>query len=459
MMQGTTGCGTYSRRHFGLEANGGQMIARKSAATPALTWAQNLAGHHPHGAELDWLGPDGAQVTKSLGSGAVAWAIEVGEAIATKIGDQIPQLVQGASDFAILRRATTSTTLRSLAITANIGTSDVSLASAEVVEIAQDFARRGLELDDLLRSIRVGYAVLAGALLDAVIAADPHDTTELRRVSVLMFERMDDFTATAATAFLDEHRAANDHLTAARLDSVRTIVAGESVNTEQASRLLNYSLSAEHIAIIASTDRSGSSAYARPRIFVDRFISQLSGPIAKLIVPVGTQTLWVWLAYNAQPSLDSIATLPKVPGVNVAIGQPGRGVEGFRRSHHQARAVDRLRLACAQPRVGLIEHRNVELQTLLLADLDAGRDFALRQLGPLAGSDPRAVELRDTLQLYLTCDRSLNKVAEIKHISRNTVTYRVQQALELCGHKLGTSTAKLYAAILIVDWLDPAGSQ
>ena len=98
-------------------------------------------------------------------------------------------------------------------------------------------------------------------------------------------------------------------------------------------------------------------------------------------------------------------------------------------------------------------HRDVELQTLLLADLDAARDFALRQLGPLAGSDPRAVELRDTLHLYLRHDRSLNKVAEIKHISRNTVTYRVQQALELSGYPAGASTSKLQAAILITDWL------
>ncbi|MDT5233192.1 MAG: hypothetical protein QOI39_3692 [Mycobacterium sp.] len=428
-------------------------MAHKPTATPALSWAQHLDGRQPHGAELDWLGPDGAQVAKRLGPGAVTWAVETGEAIATKIGHEIPQLVQGASDFAILRRATTSTTLRSLALTANIGTSDVSLASAEVVEIAQDFARRGLDLDDLLRSIRVGYAVLAGALLDAVIAADPHDTTELRRVSVLMFERMDDFTATAATAFITENRAVDDHLIAARLDLARTIVAGEPVNIDKASRLLNYALSAHHIGIIASTDQAHAGEYVDLRTLVDPIVSQLEAPAARLMIPVGTHALWVWLAYQTPPSLGDVASLPKSRDVNVSIGQPGRGVDGFRRSHHQALAVDRLRLACTRPRSGPIMHRDVELQTLLLADLDAARDFALRQLGPLAGSDPRAVELRDTLHLYLRHDRSLNAVAEIKHISRNTVTYRVQQALELSGYPTGASTAKLHAAILITDWL------
>src|SRR5215207_8408150 len=282
-----------------------------TAEAPALRWAHKLAGVRSHGSELDWLGPDGAQVSKHLGAGAVAWAIEVGEAIATKISEEIPQLVHSVSEFAVLRRATTSTTLRSLMLATDIGEFDTALASAEVIEIAQDFARRGLELDDLLRSIRVGYAVLAGALLDAVIAADPHDTTELRRVSVLMFERMDDFTATAASAFITEHRTVDDHLIAARLDLARTIVAGEPVHVDKASRLLNYALSAHHIGIIASTDQAQAGEYVDLRTLVDPIVSQFEAPSARLLIPVGTHALWVWLGYRKPPSLGAIASLPK----------------------------------------------------------------------------------------------------------------------------------------------------
>jgi len=424
-----------------------------TAEAPALRWAHKLAGVRSHGSELDWLGPDGAQVSKHLGAGAVAWAIEVGEAIATKISEEIPQLVHSVSEFAVLRRATTSTTLRSLTLATDIGEFDTALASAEVIEIAQDFARRGLELDDLLRSIRVGYAVLAGALLDAVIANDPHDTTEVRRVSVLMFELMDSFTAAAATAFLDEQRATGDHIAAARLDLVRTIVGGESVDVEQASRVLNYPLGAHHVAVIASAGQSSSTGYADLRALVDPIVSQLGPSSARLIIPIGAHGLWMWTAYLKPPS-SHIDRLPEHRNVNVAMGQPGSGIDGFRRSHHEARAVDRLRLASGHPRTGLIAHRDVELEALLLADVNAGRHFALRHLGPLAGADPRLIELRQTLKLYFEYDRSISKVADIKHISRNTVTYRVQKALELCGHQDGEGPAKLYTAILIIDWLD-----
>ena len=53
-----------------------------------------------------------------------------------------------------LRRATTSTTLRALALAAGLVGSGASLSGVEEVEVARDFARPGLELNDLLRSIR-----------------------------------------------------------------------------------------------------------------------------------------------------------------------------------------------------------------------------------------------------------------------------------------------------------------
>ncbi|AWK70387.1 hypothetical protein CBI38_01210 [Rhodococcus oxybenzonivorans] len=44
---------------------------------------------------------------------------------------------------------------------------------------------------------------------------------------------------------------------------------------------------------------------------------------------------------------------------------------------------------------------------------------------------PRMADLRSTVSLYLDMDHSLAKVASAEHISKNTVTYRVQKALSL----------------------------
>jgi sugar diacid utilization regulator len=77
----------------------------------------------------------------------------------------------------------------------------------------------------------------------------------------------------------------------------------------------------------------------------------------------------------------------------------------------------------------------------------------VRHLGPLAAEDARMADLRSTLRCYFELDHSLSKVASREHISRSTVTYRVQRALDLCGHAPGTSTTKLRAALLTFDWL------
>ena len=76
-------------------------------------------------------------------------------------------------------------------------------------DIARDyFARRDMKLDDLLRTILVGYAVLAAALLDAATRLIPPSESgaEIRRICLYLFifEVLDDFTGVAAAAFPEE---------------------------------------------------------------------------------------------------------------------------------------------------------------------------------------------------------------------------------------------------------------
>jgi DNA-binding PucR family transcriptional regulator len=92
-------------------------------------------------------------------------------------------------------------------------------------------------------------------------------------------------------------------------------------------------------------------------------------------------------------------------------------------------------------------------RALLTTDLAAARELVTRHLGPLAKDDPRMHEIRETLRSYLDHERGTAKVAAEQHISRNTVTYRVQQAMRLCGYRQGTLPLRLHAALSIVDWL------
>ena len=421
-------------------------------------WACKLAGTRTHGSELEWLGPEGNRIRSTLGEGAVTWAVEVGEEIAAKITQEIPPLGEGAPYFSALRRATTSTTLRALSLVSGVEDADTSLASAEVVEIAQDFASRGLELNDLLRSIRVGYAVLAAALLDAATRLAPSSDTsrELRAISVLLFELLDDFTSVAATAFVDEQSAWAASVSAARFDVATKIVNAEPIDPVHAERVLDYPLSDQHLAIIAWSDSALGSTGHDLRGVINPVLRHWGDCSSTLVIPVGSHTVWAWGAATPTVRRGRRGPLPEFDGTRIVAGQVGAGLDGFRRSHLEARAAERLVRLRTDARHATTAHEDVDLEVMLLSDPDAAHHFVVRHLGPLSTNDPRMAELRSTLRYYFDSDHSLTKVAAAEHISRNTVTYRVQRALRLCAHPPGASTTKLRAALLACDWL--AGS-
>ncbi|KAF0960864.1 PucR family transcriptional regulator [Rhodococcus sp. T7] len=417
-------------------------------------WTRELSGMRPRQSEREWLSPDAERIRAVLGDGAVTWAVEVGQDIAAKILLKVPAAGDGAPLMDEIRRATTATVFRALTLVTGLGEPDTPLASAEVEEIAADFARRGMKLDDLLRTIRVGYAVLAAALLDAATRLIPpnESSAELRRISLLLFEVLDDFTGVAASAFLEEQSAWAAGVSAARLDLVTKIIAADPVDPVHAERVLGYPVAGQHVALIAW---SGPHSSHDLRAVVDPVLRQWGTPTASLVVPVGLQAIWAWGAVTPDPTHAPTTALPTFGDTFVVAGQLGSGIDGFRRSHLEALAVERLvRLRVGGPPT-TTAHEHIALEVLLLADPEAAVRFASRLLGPLADDDPRMADLRSTLSLYLDMDHSLAKVASVEHISRNTVTYRVQKAMSLCKPS-GESTTELRAALRIYEWLRDA---
>lgn len=123
------------------------------------------------------------------------WAAEVGENLITKAGQELALLGGSGSVVDALQRATTSTTMRVLAIASGCAEQETSVVSAEAAEAARDVARRGLELTEFTRSIRFGHSILSTEFYDAVTQAgsQPDDNNEVRRVSSLLFKLIDEF--------------------------------------------------------------------------------------------------------------------------------------------------------------------------------------------------------------------------------------------------------------------------
>ncbi|WP_228001435.1 hypothetical protein [Nocardia australiensis] len=274
-------------------------------------WTCGLGPSRAGGPEPEWFGPEAERVRATLGPGAVQWAVEVGENITARIAQALPTLREGASAVEAVLRATTSTALQALTLVAGMGEQDTTLASREVTEIAGEFVRRGMELNDLLRAIRVGYAVLASALLDGASELLPKDRSgaELRRISILLFEELDDFTGVAASAFVEEQSSWAAGVSAARLELATKIINGEAVDPARASQVLGYPVGGEHLAMIA-----WSAPHSRHdlRSVVEPVLRRWGTPTATLVIPVGVQALGVGLGRTGSlASAESFGARPR----------------------------------------------------------------------------------------------------------------------------------------------------
>jgi DNA-binding PucR family transcriptional regulator len=99
----------------------------------------------------------------------------------------------------------------------------------------------------------------------------------------------------------------------------------------------------------------------------------------------------------------------------------------------------------------LFDYAELDLIAMLSAHLDEARRFVRRELGGLAGSGEPATTLRTTLKCYLDAERSLNTTAELLHVARNTVAYRIQRAEQLRGREIEVRRMQLQVALALTE--------
>jgi DNA-binding PucR family transcriptional regulator len=143
--------------------------------------------------------------------------------------------------------------------------------------------------------------------------------------------------------------------------------------------------------------------------------------------------------------------LADVPDVRVALGTPATGIEGFRRSHFQAFATQRLlaRLASA---VQLARYESVRVVSLATQDERQAQDFVTETLGDLVGASPT---VRDTLRTYLQLQSNATRAAAALYTHRNTIVSRLAKAEQLLPRPLDQSAFEVALALEILHWSGP----
>lgn len=411
------------------------------------TKRRGLADHSvlPHRAQA---------LAESLGPGPAGWAVELGASMAANIIAAVPELaVDGVADE--VAKGCEAVALGALAAIAF----DDQVVLAEMPEVLggpMEVVARGIGIEHMLRSIHVAHGTATGVLLDAAerVVPAPRRFDEMRRINDALFGIVSVLTERMADEYARAHDAWLTSSVALRAEIVEDLLHGTAVPMDRATRILGYDLSRRHLAVIVWTATTTPAEPVHLRTAASDALAS-AGCTSTLVLPVGAHRVWAWGSRTSSPPEPVDGATPPAPGVRIAIGTAGSGVEGFRHSHHQAAEAARIGTMSTRD-AWSFRYDDLDIVAMLSTDLPAAREFVARELGDLAGSTESVTAVRHTLKRYLDHDRSLAGAAVDLHVARNTVAYRVQRAERLRGRPATVRRLQLHAALVLAEELGDA---
>jgi PucR C-terminal helix-turn-helix domain/GGDEF-like domain len=382
---------------------------------------------------------------------------ELGQGMGEYLAATIPEIAAIDDDdlLAELRASAEANVGQVLRMLARGASVDEVTTPVEALDYLRGNVRRGLPLSVLLRSYRLGHAWLwehwSEALQEHVV-----DSGELGagqdESSAFMFAYVDKVSDALVEEFGSERERMLRSAAQIRAETVRGILAAESVDAELASRRLGYQLHRHHVALRVS---SGASAVDGLERAVGEAAEALDAG-EPLVIPSGAARYDVWCGSFEPPATDGLERYEPPPRVVVAFGKPGEGVAGFRTSHLEAVQAARIGALMSGATTSVTSYARVELVSLLASDLPRARVFVAAQLGPLGSASEPAERLRETVLAMLVSGGSATRVAKDLFVHTNTVAYRVKQAEEMLGREIDDRPVELSCALILAAVLGPA---
>jgi len=393
---------------------------------------------------------------RELAAALVPSAGELAQGLADHLAATVPELA--AVDDDDLREETRASceanvdqVLRLLRAGAAV---DALVVPIDAAEYVRGLVRRGITLPVLLRSYRVGHAWFwdrwSQALHDRI--AEPDQLLGAQETSsAFLFAYIDRISGVLVEEYGTERERMMRGAAQVRAETVRAILAGETIDEELAATRLGYELRRHHVSLRVSSSAREVRGLERA---ADEAAATL-GAGEPLVVPSGVAGLDVWCGSYAPAATEGLERYEPPEGIRVAFGAPGQGVAGFRRSH--AEAVQAARVATlASDATAVTSYRGVELVSLLAGDLPRARRFVASRLGPLAATTEPAARLRQTLLAFLVAGGSATRVAKELFVHENTVAYRVKRAEGLLGRRVSADPVELSCALTLAAALGSA---
>jgi DNA-binding PucR family transcriptional regulator len=341
-------------------------------------------------------------------------------------------------------------------------------APAAAVEYARRLAQHDVPVNSLVRAYRLGQGRMNELVFRVVRGLDVAAETRfavLEAISATLFEYIDRISQQVVAVYEDERERWLENQNSIRALRVREVLEGRKVvDVDATSNSIRYPLRWHHLAVVIWYPDVGGSGdeLARLQRFL-REVGQATDVGSNPLFAAADQTGgWGWLPYRSAPH-NAVETVrhfarERADPPSVGIGTVASGVDGFRRSHREARAARAVAVAGAQPEPTVIAATDPGLSAaaLLGGDIGAAREWVTGVLGDLSADTENDARLRETLRVFLRCGSSYKQSAEELGMHFNTVKYRVGRAVTRRGRPIESDRLDVELALLACHWYGPA---
>jgi GGDEF-like domain/PucR C-terminal helix-turn-helix domain len=301
-------------------------------------------------------------------------------------------------------------------------------------------ARNGVALETVLRRYFAGYALLADFIVEEAEEGDPAlSGPELQRLLRSQSTLLERIVAEVSEEHAREAAAHPRTGESRRAERVERLLAGELVDVAE----LPYDFDAHHVGLIASEARAADALRDLARDF-DR----------RLLAVRREGRVWAWLGGREEIDVEELrnrAATVMPPRASVAIGEPARGLAGWRLTHQQARAALPIALRGSEPTV---RYADVALLAAVLQDDLLATSLRELYLAPLRLERDGGEVLRETMRAYFAAQGNTSSAATALGVRRQTVTSRLRVIEETLGRDLSACAAEMEAAL----WLENMGT-
>lgn len=338
-------------------------------------------------------------------------------------------------------------------------------APAAAMEYARRLAQRGTPVIDLIRAYYLGQT----AILNHAVAEATRQTKDPSLLGGMMakaltgtFAFIDRVTQQVVSAYQEERDRWLLNRSAVRAARVRELLKGDGPEVDTVETALGYRLRGIHLAMIVwhAVEPAQGNALGSLESVTTAIGDGLPTTGLPLLVPADERCAWVWfpLEKAALPEEEHVQRVlaEAEPTVRLVLGEPGEGIEGFRRGHRQAGRVHNLSTAAGEQCERALTFRDVGAIALMSSDLAATRSWVGDTLGALATDDEQHERLRETLLVFLATGGSYTAAAAKLTMHKNSVQYRVRKAEETLGRAVTDNRLDVEVALKLCQRLRAA---